>query len=545
MSNNSAAFPRLRRDVVALTLPLTVTGATWLLVLHNAQGYRERGNPGLLVQGLHGFAVALPLVALAIAVGLLVVQSLVAPGAVVADGAPPGRAVTVATVGFAGAAALAVAAAVQAWLFGGADALQIPLALHVVRDALIALAVAAPVCAAIEVLRSRIRPADRHETVPGAGEHTTSRRAFLGYGMVAAAGGAAFASGRFLASPASAAGTVTVDLFINEGYVRMVDGTPAFMRSFGLRTNNGFGKPGPRIPGPAIGPAGDPPIGTVAFVTEGDSVTVRIKNGLTDVHSFAIQDVVDPVQIAAGATAVVTFTAPSAGTYFYQDVLPAQSLLGLHGVMVVMPAGITNRPYGPNRTDLPVAPTFQFQYVWVLADVDPVWGELARLRKPIDVSTFLPRYFLINGVSGEESTLNPRTVPDRRLGESSLIRIVNMGAATHSPHFHGNHVYVLSRNRGGFRFQDPNFPNDPSRTVVIAQEKDVIRMDPDSVTDVLLPVHVPNDQFPPYDPSTAPTNLYPMHCHAEMSQTAGGGSYPSGMLTDWILRTDRPPLKAV
>ncbi|HYR16462.1 MAG TPA: hypothetical protein VEQ67_19930, partial [Mycobacterium sp.] len=113
----------------------------------------------------------------------------------------------------------------------------------------------------------------------------------------------------------------------------------------------------------------------------------------------------------------------------------------------------------------------------------------------------------------------------------------------HSPHFHGNHVYVLTTNNGAaLRVPDPN---DPTRTVSVAPEKDVIRMEPDSVTDVLLPVHVPNDQFPPYDPATAPTNLYPMHCHAEMSQTAGGGSYPSGMLTDWILRTDRPPLKAV
>jgi len=526
-----------RRDVVAFTLPLAVSGAAWLLVLRDAQGYRERGDPGVFVQWLHGFVVALPLVALAVALALRVASSLVA------GNAPRGRAATVATVGFAAGAALAVGAAVQAWLFGGTDALQIPLALHVVRDALVAVVVAAPVCGATELLRARqVRPAERSDTVIAAGERRTSRRAFLGYGVVAASGGAAFASGRFFAPSASAA-AVGVDLYINEGYVRMIDGTPVFMRGFGLRTNNGFGKPGPRIPGPAIGPAGDPPIGKLACVTEGDSVTVRVTNALTDPHTFAIQDVVDPVPVPAGQTVVVTFTAPSAGTYFYQDVLPAQSLLGLHGVMVVMPADGSSRPYGNDRTDLPVSPTFQYQYVWVLEDVDPVWGEQTRLGQPIDVATFLPRYFLINGVSGKESTENPRTVPDRRLGETSLIRMVNMGLATHSPHFHGNHVYVLTTNRGAaLRLPDPS---NPARSVAIAPEKDVIRMDPLSVTDVLLPVHAPNDQFPPYDPATAPTNLYPMHCHAEMSQTAGGGSYPSGMLTDWILRTDRPPLKAV
>jgi FtsP/CotA-like multicopper oxidase with cupredoxin domain len=527
--------PRRRRDLLAFTLALTATGATWLLILRDAQGYRERGDPAVLVQWLHGFAVALPLVALAVALALRVVPSLIP------DRAARTRAATVATVGFAAGVALALGASVQAWLFGGVDSLQIPVALELVRDALVAVAVAVPVCGALELLRTRRpRPAREDEPVPAAAERRASRRAFLGYGAVAAAGGAAFASGRFFPSAASAAGAVSVDLYINEGYVRMVDGTPAFMRSFGLRSNNGFGKPGPRIPGPAIGPGGDQPIGRVACVTEGDSVTVRVTNALADVHTFTIPDVVDPVPIAAGATATVTFIAPPAGTYFYQDVLPAQSLLGLHGVMVVMPRDGSNTPYGNGRTD-PPSPTFQYQYVWVLADVDPVWGELARQRKPIDIPTFLPRYFLINGVSGQESTENPRTVPDRRLGESSLIRMVNMGAATHSPHFHGNHVYVLTSNRGAFHVPNPA----GTGSVAIAPEKDVIRMEPDSVTDVLLPVHIPLDQFPPYDPANAPTNLYPMHCHAEMSQTAGGGSYPSGMLTDWILRTDRPPLKAV
>jgi hypothetical protein len=26
-----------------------------------------------------------------------------------------------------------------------------------------------------------------------------------------------------------------------------------------------------------------------------------------------------------------------------------------------------------------------------------------------------------------------------------------------------------------------------------------------------------------------------MHCHTEMSQTAGGGNYPQGLVTDWEL----------
>src|SRR5882672_11579716 len=104
---------RLRlREVLVFTLPLTVTGAAWLVVLHSARGYRERGDPGVLVQWLHGFAVALPLVALAVALALRVVPRLVR-----ADGASRGRAAAAATVSFAAGVALAVGAAVQAWLF--------------------------------------------------------------------------------------------------------------------------------------------------------------------------------------------------------------------------------------------------------------------------------------------------------------------------------------------------------------------------------------------------------------------------------------------
>src|SRR5882672_3714791 len=94
---------RLRlREVLVFTLPLTVTGAAWLVVLHSARGYRERGDPGVLVQWLHGFAVALPLIALAVALALRVLPSLVA------GGAQRGRVATAATLGFAAAAALAV-----------------------------------------------------------------------------------------------------------------------------------------------------------------------------------------------------------------------------------------------------------------------------------------------------------------------------------------------------------------------------------------------------------------------------------------------------
>jgi len=71
----------------------------------------------------------------------------------------------------------------------------------------------------------------------------------------------------------------------------------------------------------------------------------------------------------------------------------------------------------------------------------------------------------------------------------------------------------------------------------LVYEKDVQRIEPLQTIDVILPAHTGFEAFPPLNdlhPKIAEQH-FPMHCHAEMSQTAAGGSYPFGMLTDWHL----------
>ena len=68
------------------------------------------------------------------------------------------------------------------------------------------------------------------------------------------------------------------------------------------------------------------------------------------------------------------------------------------------------------------------------------------------------------------------------------------------------------------------------------RERDIIQSVPLARDSVLLPVHTGLDAWPPLDPAKGfAEQAYPMHCHAEMSQTAAGGLYPMGMLTDWRL----------
>jgi hypothetical protein len=141
----------------------------------------------------------------------------------------------------------------------------------------------------------------------------------------------------------------------------------------------------------------------------------------------------------------------------------------------------------------------------------------------------VPRYFTINGVSGVQSTENLVTVPvfpvqDPLASQVGVyIRVVNTGVATHSPHWHGNHFFVVERNAVA---QKPGF----------VLEKDVMRLRPLARNGVLLPIHTGLDAWPPLDPTQGfVEQQYPMHCHAEMSQTAAGGLYPMGALTDWRL----------
>ena len=65
--------------------------------------------------------------------------------------------------------------------------------------------------------------------------------------------------------------------------------------------------------------------------------------------------------------------------------------------------------------------------------------------------------------------------------------------------------------------------------------EDVVELDPLDRKDVVLPVKPPPDALDEVVASQKCKWVFPMHCHAEMSQTAAGGLYPGGMVSDWKL----------
>ena len=397
------------------------------------------------------------------------------------------------------------------------------------------------------------------ESVANDTRHGTTRRDVLKY---AAGGAVAFglAGGATLGRPErSSAVTATrhIALWVNEGFQTMIDGTQIYAWAFS-HTPNGFGTRRGKVP------PEDPFPDHVSFfpaatlhAVEDEEIHIEVTNLLDEDHSFVIEDrvanrdIVNSRSIGPGQTWTGTFTAPPAGTYIYQDTLqrPLNRVMGLHGMFVVMPpqpvVSILGTPMMAYSTGDPVL--FERQWVWELHGVDPVWHELASAGffRVADFPPFVGRYFTINNRSGfmafASKEAKEDTKPHGHMREpresGQLIRLANVGLNVHGAHFHGNHVRVVAAGARvlNTRGEDITIPgNEPFIDHVM--ERDMVVMEPLHHKDVILPFEQPRDIATPARSLVHGTAFdYPMHSHAEMSQTAAGGLYPNGMLTDWEL----------
>ena len=427
-----------------------------------------------------------------------------------------------------------------------------------------------------------------------------TRRTFVAGGLA----GAAVAGVALTRTPNLARAQVVTDhlpLFINEGHVPMVDGTLVYTRGYG---GSPLGDPLPSLAidpqlfladrvgpvasrtYPLVGPeripedgspsaAGIDPSGVAlhhihrrhwasffprrTIVAEtGSRIRLRITNRLGEPHTFTIDGVVD-VRLGAAGTATSTrdieFAAPAPGTYIYHDTAhaPVNRVLGLFGVLVVVPAGAPWTYDGREGE-------FERQFVWIFHDIDPDWARRARAGQAIDpvATPALPRYFTINdrsgvfslGISPDEASnrrahedtrpsghgrkVDVRDFSDPRTGTGQLIRIVNTGVGVHQPHWHGNHVWTVAVNNETLSRSTPRMS--PDGHVLLQQWEDVVELDPMNTKAVMLPIKPPPDALDAVLAAQDREYVFPMHCHAEMSQTAGGGLYPGGQVTDWILK---------
>jgi FtsP/CotA-like multicopper oxidase with cupredoxin domain len=395
------------------------------------------------------------------------------------------------------------------------------------------------------------------------------RREFIKCGMTGLAAIAVGGLGMPPIFPRQAnAANLLIDLSMEAALVEMIDLTPVFHWVFASPQT------GPSFPGPVI------------FATQGDVITLRVTNNLPGVHGFRIVGTnIQIPSIPQGHFKAVRFAVPPPGTYLYVDPLndPVNRVLGLHGAFIVLPryqAGTRANPDNPTPYSLPtpnvkklfrdLGHTPQFpgdpwiavrpnnvppnpamdptlerylfrSRIWLFTQIDPTFNDRVQNGVAIDPAdmrqNFLPRYFSTSGKTGAFSATDPNIAPKGNIGEPHLIRLLNAGLQTQSPHIHANHVYVTAVNR--------------------VVQKNVVHVDtftigPTDTLDWLLPFIRPPDIPGPDIPLRAliPDELatvlttpqspleWPMHGHTEIDQTAAGGNYPQGMITHFIITGD-------
>lgn len=373
------------------------------------------------------------------------------------------------------------------------------------------------------------------------------RRSFLQIGAV---GGTVAALGL---SPQNSRANATLtethfDLTIDAANMELIDGTVVYTLQF----FRGWDNPSPEM-----------------RVAEGEEITITLTNNDTRSHAFVIRGApgsyISPVQ--PGQTGMASFKAPAGGTYLYMDgsLGPVNRLVGLHGAFIVEPknrgrtAAGSDTPYSQSMQNPQVQALFdamgyherfpgeqweaenlQREKLWLFSQIDPSLNARVAAGELIDPSTvrdnFVPRYFTINGLSGFDTAHHNmdgdphegragRIMPSGAQGQPCLLRCLNAGAANHAVHIHGNHCFQLCES-------DWNGKHALSDHI---QERDTWHLRPLQTIDMLLPYErppdIPKEAWPPKE---EPFPLrYVMHCHFELSQTAGGGNYPQGAVTHW------------
>ena len=306
---------------------------------------------------------------------------------------------------------------------------------------------------------------------------------------------------------------------------------------------------------------------------EGETIAIKVTNADTVPHGFAITGIpaASIASIPPEQTRTVTFTAPFGGSYIYHDPLdaPINRLVGLYGAFVITPRlgttpGGSPTPFSRDEQTAEVRFLFdalgrterfrgnqwdphdhERDKIWLLSQVDPLLNARVMRRESINPAsvrqTFLPRYFHINFVSGfdaadhEELPAAKRAAakliePEGKEGQPTILRCMNAGLCTHSLHIHGNPVFGTSNtNADGSPFCESNI-----------FELDAWMLPPLVRRDMVLPFEKPFDAAV-WPPKQEPFPMrYVMHCHTEMSNTAGGGNYPQGIVTHWEMTEPLP-----
>jgi len=245
--------------------------------------------------------------------------------------------------------------------------------------------------------------------------------------------------------------------------------------------------------------------GPTLIVTEGQTVTVNLSNGLPAAAGntsilfpgFSVTATGGVAglltqEAAPGGTVTYTFTASSPGTRAYYSGTQGdlQVEMGLYGAIIVLPTAVpsacTTGVHASNLTaeattgesDFRLAAAaydhpqtcYDREYLFQFSEMDPnihtqalaqvtaragCTAGAAGCSLEVPTEPYHPAYFMINGRSMPDdmdanySALYPHQPyngnPHMHPGELTLLRIIGQGRWQHPFHEHGNHVRILAR----------------------------------------------------------------------------------------------------
>ena len=298
-----------------------------------------------------------------------------------------------------------------------------------------------------------------------------ARRKLLKAGL---AGGALFSVAGLTMFPSRASAATITYNFVAEAYVKtMVDGNN--LQAWRFRDLDGDSGPGE--------------LSAAILAQEGDDIVINLTNNLNTAIQFDIPGVLEnQTQLNAGNSTTINLTAPSAGSYLFRDHIVAEysQALGLIGPMVIMPNDGTQSLFTGG-------PAFDRQYTIVLNDFDDRMNTAVANGQSYDLNNFEPNYYFVNGLSFPDTAGDVQTKISMSVGEDIAVRFINAGLLTHSMHFHGYHVNVISRDRD---------------LVTDIIDKDTVTVNPGECVDIILPV--------------TQAGIFPLHTHYIPATTANG-----------------------
>ena len=298
------------------------------------------------------------------------------------------------------------------------------------------------------------------------------------------------------------------NLTTRTGYISLPDGNTMFMWGF----SNGFDPF--QHPGPVL------------CVDEGDLVTVILHNTLAEPVSIVFPGQDDvlangmPSQpevgnggmmtsftgsaAATGGTMTYTFRATHAGTFLYESgTYPEKQVrMGLFGALIVRPS--LGADYAYDRADSQFTPGEEFMVL--LSEIDPYQHQAVEQNLPYTITSYKPRYWLINGRGFPDSLADNGAswLPTQPYGalaqikefgashpRPSLARYLSVGTEDYPFHPHGNNGTVVGRD---------GRPLANASAQDLSMEKFAINIGPGQTWDVLFRWYDAEH----YDPATNP-----------------------------------------